>query len=326
MDHPNEMDFVRNILKKVNSPLTSEEILSFALQGVKDSYDLLACSIILLDPARGHHKVVLSKGWSNAFVKEFHQRPFEGFLKVASVLDKPLLVLSADGKNRDDSRVFEHPFESFLAVPMGVGGNTVGILYLSSSSADAFPEETQNFLADLAILFTLIMDHGRLDDRVTTLSRVDPLTHMCSFKYWHEQLDGEIRRAEKVDYDLSLMEIRLNRFKEYNSMHGHVKGDSLLEDVSGIILNRLCNLDVPCRIGSKWHVLLVGEDEDASKSIAEGIIEDMNAHVEKGGLPVSLSIGISTYMRGEGEKTLIQRTENSLREARRLGGSAFRFE
>lgn len=49
--------------------------------------------------------------------------------------------------------------------------------------------------------------------------------------YWHEQLDREINRAEKADYDSSLMEISLNRFKEYNSMYGHLKGDQLLTEI-----------------------------------------------------------------------------------------------
>ena len=171
------MNLIRSILKKVNTPLTSEEVLSFALQRIKDSFGFLACSILLLDPDRGRHKVVMSKGWSNAFIKEFHRRPFEGFLKEASNLKRPLLVISGDRKHQAEGYSFEHPFGSCLSVPMGIRGKDVGI------------------------------------------------------PYWHEQLDREINRAEKADYDISLMEISLNRFKEYNSMYGHLKGDQLLTEI-----------------------------------------------------------------------------------------------
>jgi len=322
----NELNLIRSILKKLNTSLTSEEVLSFALQRVKDSFECLACAIILLDPARGRHKVLISKGWSNAFIKEFHRRPFEGFLTEAAYLKQPLLVISGEKKDEAKTHTFEHPYGSFLAVPMGIRGKNIGILYLSCSGTDTFSEKTQNVMVDLAALFALIMDDGQMSDRLVTLSGVDPLTNLCSFKYWHEQLDREINHAEKVDYDISLMEVRLNRFREYNSMYGHVKSDQLLMEISEIILDRLCNLDVPCRIGPKWHILLVGEDEDAAKKIAKLILADMDALPKRGDPPVSLSIGISTYIHGEGEKAIIQRTENALREARRLGGNSFRAE
>ncbi|UCF30898.1 MAG: GGDEF domain-containing protein [bacterium] len=326
MNPQNELDLIRKILEKVNTPMTAEEILSFALQGIKDAFNCLACSIIIIDPPRDHFKVVISKGWSNEFVKRFHGRSLSGFLEDALKLKEPLRVDGTSTHFQKDSYVFEHPYRVLLAVPMAIRGKRIGVLYLSSSDDDAFRAGQQAMLRDMANLCTLILDHGGLGDQVTALSQYDPKTGMFGYQFWHEQLHREIVKTEKVDLDLSLMDIRMNKFKEYNSMNGHVKGDLLLNEASKIIQNRLCELDVPCRVGSKWHVLLVGENRDAAGKMAENILQDFEKFALDTEPRVSISIGLSSFIKGEAEKALIQRVDNALSEARRKGGNSLHVQ
>jgi len=286
-------------------------------------FDFLACAIIIVDPERKYHRVANAKGWGYEFIKQFHSRSFEGFLAEAATLDEPLLVTPDDPRFQAEGYSFYHPYRSFLAVPMGIQGKRIGVLYVSSADPDAFPEDQQDLFWDLASLCTLILDHGSLGDQVLALSGLDPLTRMYSYKFWHEELHREVERSEKVDYNISFMQVKLNKFREFNAMHGHMKGDRLLIEVSEIIRDKLCNLDIPCRVGSEWHVLLVGENKEAARGIAEAILADMDARQQTGDPTVTLSIGLSVYTRGEGEKTLIQRVERSLMEARRKGGNSY---
>ena len=119
-----------------------------------------------------------------------------------------------------------------------------------------------------------------------------------------------------------MMIINLNKFKDFNAMYGHVQGDELLVEVSEAIHSKLGKLDVPCRVGGKWNILLVGEDEKTARQVADRIIESFDATSNIGKDIINLSIGLSMYQPGEGEKALIARAEKALLAARRLGGSA----
>ena len=121
------------------------------------------------------------------------------------------------------------------------------------------------------------------------------------------------------------MVINLNRFKEFNAMHGHIRGDELLIEVSELIDRELDHLDVACRVGGKWHVLLVGEDRESAGKIAEGIISSFEKIPPTRSAITNLSISLSMYNPGEGEKALIERVDDALLEARRVGGNTCRI-
>ena len=325
MNPQNELNLIRTVLEKVNSTLGSEKILGFALQGMQDSFKCLAAAIILVDARAKSFKVVTAKGWGYEFLKKFHTSPFQGLVQEMATRWEPILITRDDSKKGTEGYIFQHDYNTLLALPLSIRGKPVGLLYLSWSDEVDVDDELQQTLADMARLCTLILDHGSLDDKVFSMSNIDPLTGLYSYKFWHEELHKEITRAEKLNSRVALMVVQINRFKEFNAMHGHVQGDEFLVEVSEIINNEPEKLDVPCRVGGKWHVLLVGEDEQAAKKIADGIIESFENLPSVGSSVTNLSIGLSMYRAGEGEKVLIVRVDDALLEARRLGGNSCRF-
>lgn len=325
MNPQNELNLIRTVLEKVNSTLGSEKILGFALQGMQDSFKCLAAAIILVDARAKSFKVVTAKGWGYEFLKKFHTSPFQGLVQEMATRWEPILITRDDSRKGTEGYIFQHDYNTLLALPLSIRGKPVGLLYLSWSDEVDVDDELQQTLADMARLCTLILDHGSLDDKVFSMSNIDPLTGLYSYKFWHEELHKEITRAEKLNSRVALMVVQINRFKEFNAMHGHVQGDELLVEVSEIINNELEKLDVPCRVGGKWHVLLVGEDEQAAKKIADGIIESFENLPSVGSSVTNLSIGLSMYRAGEGEKALIVRVDDALLEARRLGGNFCRI-
>ena len=322
MDSTKELDLIREILGKVDSSLTTEEILSIALQGIKDAFDCLAAAIILVDGRTGTFKIVNSKGWSYEFAKRFHSGPFEGLIKEMAGANSYLIMTDEDERAGRPGYTFEHEYASLLAMPMGIRGKQVGFLYMSSDDRNAFSEDGETMIRDLANLCTLILDHGSLGDKVLSMSNIDPTTGLYTYRFWHEELNREVQRAEKLGTQVALMDIRLNKFKEYNAMYGHVTGDDLLVAVSELIDNELSTLDVPCRVGSKWHALLVGEDEEAARQVAQRIIDAKNRLSLPEDPATTISIGLSMYRGKEGERALIGRVDDALREARREGGDA----
>jgi len=324
MDSQGKLDLIRTILEKVNTTLSSEKILGFALQGIQDFFKCLAAAIILVDARAESFKVVTARGWGYEFLKKFHASPFHGLIQEMATRWEPILITRGDIRKGTEGYIFQHDYDTLFAIPLSTRGRPVGLLYLSWSGEVEVDDEVQTALIDLARLCTLILDQGNLDDKVFSMSNIDPLTGLYSYKFWHEELHKEINRAEKLNSRVALMQINLNRFKEFNAMHGHVMGDEFLVKVSEIINNELDSLDVPCRVGGKWHVLLVGEDEKAAEKISKAIIQSFESLSSVGNSATNLSIGLSMYQAGEGEKNLIERVDNALREARRLGGNSCR--
>jgi diguanylate cyclase (GGDEF)-like protein len=315
----NELDLIRTILGKVATTLSSEKILGFALQGIKDTFKCLASAIVLVDARAETFKVVTAKGWGYEFLKKFHVSSYQGLVREMAENWKPILITGDDVRKGTDGYIFQHDYSTLLALPLCIRAKPVGLLYLSWNEEVSVDREMREMLTDMGRLCTLILDHGSLDDKVISMSNIDPLTGLYSYKFWHEELHREITRAEKLNSKVALMAINLNRFKEFNAMHGHVKGDHLLVEISEIINSKLDNLDVACRVGGRWHVLLVGEKEDSARKIAEKIINSFEV-LPAGESPLTnLSIGLSMYRSGEGEKNLIERVDDALMEARRVG-------
>lgn len=325
MNPQTELELIRSILEKVNSTLNSEKVLGFALEGIKNSFNCLASAIILLDAKAKSFKVVTAKGWGYEFLKKFHTSPYHGLLKEMADSWAPILIGQEDSRKGAEGYIFQHDYNTLLALPLTIRGKPVGFLYLSWSDEVAVDDDVQRMLTDLARLCTLILDHGSLDDKVFSMSNIDPLTGLYSYKFWHEELSKETERAEKLKSRVAIMLVNLNRFKELNAMLGHVKGDEHLVEVSEIINNELGSLDVPCRVGGKWSVLLIGDDLEAAKDVADRIIKSFESLTSPGSSVTNLSIGLSMYQPGEGEKALIERVDAALHEARRLGPNSCRI-
>ncbi len=318
-----ELELLRGILGKVNTPLTGEEILSFALQGIKDTYGLSACSIVLVDPSREWFKVSLTRGWSNEFVKHYHASPFRGLAADLAGMGEPAVVKKGDARHGGEGYRFDDDSPAFLVLPLAIRGRKIGFLYLGSSQADDFPPGRIMVFRDLANLCALVLAHGNLEQEIIALSDIDPLTNLYSYKYWHEELHREVARSEKMKNTLSILEIRLNHVREFNSAEGHGKGDEALRDYSRAIRGVLDEIDVPCRSGAKWYVLLTGKDARTAQKNAEAIITAARALPARGNPPLTLSIGVAGYEKGEGEEDFVNRAGEALLEARRKGGSAF---
>ncbi len=318
-----ELELLRKVLEKVDSHLSSEEILSFALQGVKDTFDLLACSLVVVDSSRSYHKVTLSKGWSNEFIKRFHASPFTGILADFATLREPLVVREGDARHQAEGYRFEHAYAAFTAVPLAIRGKRIGFLYLSSSRKDDFTPERITMLRDVANLCTLILAHGNLEQEVINLSDFDPLTALYSYKYWHEELHRETARADQMENRLSVLAVRLNHLREYNAAVGNAKGDEALRAFSALVRQVSEEIDIPCRSGSKWYVLLTGKDAAAARKVGERLVASAKALPALGDPRLTLSVGAATYEKGEGEIDFVNRAGEALVEARRLGGFSF---
>lgn len=96
---------------------------------------------------------------------------------------------------------------------------------------------------------------------------------------------------------VSIAIIDIDRFKVINDSFGHSVGDEVLVSVSQRMQEVLKRTDLLVRYGGEeFVVLLFGADLNTAKAICErlkGAVSSVNTQTDSGGIPVTISIGVS---------------------------------
>ena len=74
-----------------------------------------------------------------------------------------------------------------------------------------------------------------LNERLESLSLVDPLTQLLNRRAMNELIPREVARANRLGSSLSFMSIDINGFRRINDKHGTLEGDAVLAEFSKIL-------------------------------------------------------------------------------------------
>ena len=151
----------------------------------------------------------------------------------------------------------------------------------------------------------------------------DGLTGVMNRTALEELLPKEAERAQRYNFDLSVMMIDIDHFKMINDSIGHIGGDEILRHVSKAIKSQLRKSDLPFRYGGdEFLLILPNTDLEGAHKAAERIMQSLNKEVEEiPNCPVSpkLSIGIAAFQAGETDEDLIRRVDKALYDAKSNG-------
>jgi two-component system cell cycle response regulator len=162
------------------------------------------------------------------------------------------------------------------------------------------------------------------EKRYKELSIVDELTGLFNKRYFNQNLQREIERAERYGHPLALIMMDIDNFKHHNDTYGHADGDKVLEKLGGVIAESVRANDVACRYGGEEFAVILPETsgEDAIV-VAERIrtsffgvdfYPNPDEKVNK-----SLSLGIAQFAKGDNKINLIERADENLYEAKKQG-------
>jgi diguanylate cyclase (GGDEF)-like protein len=151
----------------------------------------------------------------------------------------------------------------------------------------------------------------------------DALTGVMNRTALEELLPKEAERAQRYNFDLSVMMIDIDHFKTINDCIGHMGGDEILRHVSTAIKSQLRKSDMPFRYGGdEFLLILPNTDLVGAHQAATRIMASLNKEVaEIPNCPVSpkLSIGIAAYQQGESHEDLLRRVDNALYDSKNNG-------
>ena len=166
-----------------------------------------------------------------------------------------------------------------------------------------------------------------LKDRLSVLEDmafIDALTGLFNRRYFDRSIAVEISRANREHSPLSLLICDIDRFKAINDGWGHQVGDRVLHRLAGVLADMGRKTDIVTRLGGEEFCLIL---PNTKPEWARLVAERVRARVEATPVTIesdvvintTMSVGIGTYRTGDTVTQLLQRADEALYRAKRLG-------
>ena len=159
------------------------------------------------------------------------------------------------------------------------------------------------------------------NETIARLARTDALTGLANRRTLHEALLREIARAEREGGHLSAIMADLDHFKSINDRYGHMAGDHVLVHAAAVLGSLSRSYDLAARYGGEEFVLLLpGTAIEDAKSIAERIRKQVEElRVEECPRQITASLGVASWIAGEGPEQFVARADQALYNAKSAG-------
>ena len=162
----------------------------------------------------------------------------------------------------------------------------------------------------------------------------DALTNLPNRRAFVETIVGEIARAERYSWPLSILMMDLDLFKRINDVHGHSVGDAVLRDAAAVLRDTAGPMDHMARVGGEeFAIAAVAADPGHGMELAARVVKKMAAHDWsriKPGLRVTCSVGVSVLDAGSAstdpERTLddlLSQADRALYQVKQNGRNNF---
>lgn len=335
------LEMVSEVSKAALEAGERDLLLTRIVDYVYRHFPLRTAAILLVDEARGEFEQAAQAGAEAGAVAAGRTwKLTEGVVGRAIRSGQPQLVM--DVRADPDYVQVDPRVTSEYALPIRLGGRTLGVLDLEGTTPEAFSRDNQvvfrTFADQLAGAIHMAAMNQELElanarlrranRRLSRLSARDGLTGVGNRRRLDRSLVMEWRRAGRTETPLSLLMTDIDFFKDYNDLHGHGGGDEVLRRVAEALAGSLHRAgDLVARYGGEEFAVLLPAT-DAAHAVATG--EKLRAAVEALRIPhgapgagpwVTLSLGAATARPRAGlrPRTLLERADRALYQAKREG-------
>ena len=165
-----------------------------------------------------------------------------------------------------------------------------------------------------------ILERRKIEEKLIQLASIDPLTSIPNRRKFDEVLEYEMNRDTRYKNELSLVFCDLDYFKKINDQYGHKVGDDVLKAFTRVVSDNIRKTDVVARWGGEEFALLLPE---TSIMIAVSTAEKLRKETEQFDFPhvghITASFGVTQYIEGDTEASLINRADDALYKAKKNG-------
>lgn len=210
-------------------------------------------------------------------------------------------------------------YQNYTLLPLAIDKDNLGHLAISAVKQGEMDE-----FRILAEQFLLGLKRALLYKKVQELAIIDGLTQVFNRRCFMDKFVQEVRRSEKFNYKFSFLMFDIDHFKTLNDSYGHLVGDVVLKEISGVIKDNIRQIDFAGRYGGEeFAVVLPETDMKQAKFVAERIrryveLKHIKAYDEE--LKVTISIGIATFPDDTSNiEKLIDQADQALYRAKQAG-------
>jgi len=201
----------------------------------------------------------------------------------------------------------------------------VAVSVVTTYLADNHPVVPSNYM--LALASAVVVHFGKEQvKRQLQLASSDPLTGALNRRYLLTQLASmraEFVRAERIS---SLVLMDVDGLKAINDSFGHKVGDAVLESLATIVRERIRGSDALFRIGGDEFVLILGDAKASSAlKVANDVRQLIREQVPQELPDFAISFGICCVDDSSSADDWLERADEALYEAKKLGGDAARM-
>jgi diguanylate cyclase (GGDEF)-like protein len=164
----------------------------------------------------------------------------------------------------------------------------------------------------------------RATERFRQLALRDPLTGLYNRRHVDERLETLVAAALRDGTALSVALIDLDHFKRINDTFSHAVGDQVLQQVAALLGTAVEEPALAARLGGEEFLLVLPGTDPAAAAMHCAIVADvLRRHPWgelTGSLPVTASIGVSSYLGGTtSASTLLSMADRNLYAAKHAG-------
>jgi two-component system cell cycle response regulator len=171
----------------------------------------------------------------------------------------------------------------------------------------------------------------RYHDKITQLSSTtvflasqDSLSGLYNRQYMKSHLSNRFSNIQENEC-FSIIIADLDNFRSINESYGYNIGDEVISQVSQLLTTTLEDTYIIGRWdGNAFIILLPNHEEEASRLIAELLrkkIKQLDLKNQGDTLKLSLSLGTASSAKSNGLHDLLSHAENSLYQAKHMGGN-----
>jgi diguanylate cyclase (GGDEF)-like protein len=165
----------------------------------------------------------------------------------------------------------------------------------------------------------------QLTKQVKTLeekSNLDSLTKVFNRRALSTYLE-KVCNNEKLPYDMHLLMLDIDDFKNINDMFGHIAGDKILIFIANILRKTIRDGDKVFRYGGEEFIIILNRlEKDKCEQIALRLLELISGNklIYKGEtINVTISIGTTMLVKSDTPDSLISRADKALYRAKENG-------
>ncbi len=219
--------------------------------------------------------------------------------------------------------------DELVAIPLNHEFQTPAFLLLdrSVSLTPIDQEEDMTLARMLGMTGTLLVQNlllRRRRQRAQKFALTDPLTRLFNRRMGLHALEQAISRTERDQAPLTVLMCDLDHFKRLNDKLGHVTGDAALRETADVLRHAVRKADTVCRYGGEEFLVVLPDTNPAEATLlATRMFTAVHERGEELGLPITISIGVTSHRFGDTMESILNRADRALYASKGYGRNRF---